>query len=187
MYVPKGKRAIMKMFVEDMTLEQLDAATRGEIKVYNGRVQERLRLNKTDIELFEQAKKQGYLVQSGTEWRAVTRAHYHWCRINKHPLIIVQQQRRHSTIRLEFSVGFVGYSPSQNVLDQIKDIMMRYAQPGDWLAYKYIERVPNEDAEKIASTLLAMFLQDQELEDKYNESVGTGQAQDSVVENKQRD
>jgi 5-methylcytosine-specific restriction endonuclease McrA len=160
-----------KIFIEDLKIEQLNAAVRGQIKVYDGEVQERLRLSDADLDSFEAAKKQGYLTQSGTEWRSLAKAYYHWCRLNRNPLIIVKKKRRYSIIQVEFNVGFEGYSPSQNLVNHIMEIVMQYAQPGDLLSPKYIERVPNEEAEKIASTISKMLLRNSRLSSNYNESV----------------
>lgn len=106
-------------------------------------------------ECYDLAKEQGYLKQKGGKESKAQTAFYYWCESFGYPCVVIEERGLTSVIKLSFPLGFKKLSVS--TVEQLWEIVIRYADPFETNTLFYIRHVPSDEAENVASEILEII------------------------------
>ena len=113
------------------------------------------KLNPIQRESYELAKKQGYLKQKGSKGNKVNDAFYHWCEAFGYPYIVIEMAGLTSTINLSFPLDFKSLPDS--TIEQLWEIVLRYADPFENNTLFYIRHVPSDEVDNVAKEIFEII------------------------------
>ena len=112
------------------------------------------KLNASQQEVYEVAKKQGYLKQKGNNTSTTRTAFYYWCETHVYPCIVVENHGLTSTINLSFPPGL---ELSDSTTEKLWKIIVRYADPFEDNRLHYVKHVPSDESDKVAREIFELI------------------------------
>lgn len=109
-------------------------------------------------EIYEIAKEQSYLTIAKGSGAKLKKDFFAWCEKSHHPYIVIEKGTLTSAIHMDFwPMATSGKNLSYRKIEQLWQILFRYANPREDNALDAIKYIPNDEVFKVAQEILEII------------------------------